>query len=98
MLASIHKNKLGRTVVAVCDKSLIGKKLEEGSFQLDLSADFYKGEEKAVELIADVIRNADIVNLVGEKSINLGLKEGIVEKSDIKQIQGTPHAQVLLSD
>ncbi|MDP7115879.1 MAG: DUF424 family protein [Candidatus Woesearchaeota archaeon] len=98
MLVKIHKKPQGKTVVAICDKSLIGKTLEEGNMELNLDSDFYKGENAAGDMIADMMRNADVVNLVGQKSIALALKEGILEKEEIKKVQGIPHAQIILMD
>ncbi|MBW2970234.1 DUF424 family protein [Candidatus Woesearchaeota archaeon] len=95
MLVKIHK-KEEKTIIAVCDKDLIGKILEENGKQLDLRAEFYKGEEKTTEEIGDLIRNADGVNLVGQEAIKLGLQEGVIEEENIIKIQGIPHAQAIL--
>lgn len=95
MLVKIHK-KDNRTIVAVCDKDLLGKLLEENGKQLDLRGEFYKGEEKSVEETGDLIRNADGVNLVGKEAVDLGLQEGVIEKENILTIKGIPHAQALL--
>lgn len=95
MLVKIHK-KENRTIISVCDKTLLGKKLEENGKQLDLTGDFYKGEEKSIEEIGDLIRNADAINLVGEEAIKLGLEEGVIEQENIIKIKGIPHAQALL--
>ena len=97
MLVKIHKQQ-GKSIIAICDKELIGQNYEENNLQLDLTSDFYRGEEKTVEHIADVLRNCDIINLVGKNSIQLGLKEGILTDDEIKTIQGVPHAQVVLID
>ena len=95
MLVKIHK-KEHRTIVAVCDKQLLGKLLEENSKQLDLRGDFYNGEEKNAEEIGDLMRNADGVNLVGEESVALGLQEGVIEKEHVLTVKGVPHAQAVL--
>jgi hypothetical protein len=95
MLVKLHK-KDKRTIVAVCDKDLIGKLLEESGKQLDLRSDFYKGEERSVQEIGDLMRNADGVNLVGEEAIALGLQEGVIEKEQVMKVKGIPHAQAVL--
>lgn len=93
MLAKIHKTPEGRIIVAVCDTELIGKKFSDGDVQLDLTTGFYQCEELEEEEIGDLVRNAYIVNLVGEKSVALGLKEGVIEESNIIRIQNIPHAE-----
>ena len=78
MIVKVHKNQEGRTVAAVCDSELAGKKFEDGDKQLDLTSDFYKGEETDDMHTGDIIRNSDIINLVGEKSVELGIKEEVI--------------------
>ncbi|MEM3154671.1 MAG: DUF424 family protein [Candidatus Woesearchaeota archaeon] len=95
MLVKLHK-KDKRTIVAVCDKDLIGKLLEENGKLLDLRGEFYNGEEKTAQEIGDLIRNADGVNLVGEEAIALGLQEGVIESEHVMKVKGIPHAQAVL--
>ncbi len=95
MLVKIHK-KESRTIIAVCDKKLIGQLLEENGKQLDLRGEFYNGEERETEEIGDLIRNSDGVNLVGEEAIKLGLQEEVIDKEHVITIKGIPHAQAIL--
>ena len=97
MLVKIHTSE-GKMVVAICDKELVGEKFEEAGKQLDLSTDFYNGEEMPIIEIEDLIRNANMLNLVGEKSISFGIKEEIIEESNVIKIAGIPHAEVLIED
>ena len=96
MIVKIHKTGDNKKIVAVCDSNLIGKKLEEKNLQLDLTSRFYSGEEKAEKDIIKLFHEAYIVNLVGNDSVNLGLKLGIVSNSNIIYIKKVPHAQVIL--
>lgn len=80
-------------IAAVCDSNLLGKKIEEGKLQLDLTSDFYNGEEKDGPIVGDTIRNADSINLVGENAIKLGINEGLIDKEHVKKIDGVPYAQ-----
>lgn len=95
LIAKVHK-KEDKTVVAVCDAELAGKKIEDGKFQLDLNSEFYKGTALPDKEIGDLIRNADCINLVGEKAVSLGLAEGVIEEKNIIRIKGIPHAQATL--
>ena len=92
MIVKVHE-KSGGILVAVCDSELIGKKLAEGDAQIDLSADFYHGVEKSAEETGDLIRNADYINLVGQQSVALGIKEGIIDEEKVILIEHIPHAQ-----
>lgn len=95
MIAKINSAQ-GRVVLAVCDSELLGKKFEEGNRQLDLTVDFYKGEEKTEEEIAELFKKINYINLVGEKSVALGIKEGIVQEEHVIKIAGIPHAETLI--
>ena len=92
------KDTEGGFILAVCDSELLGNCFSEGDAQLDLTSDFYKGEEKSEDDIADLMRNAYLVNLVGEKACNLAKREGLLEDEEIKRIKDVPYAQVLLRE
>jgi len=95
LIVTIHKRD-ARTIIAVCDKELLGKTFTQGNKQLDLSSEFYKGEEKTTEETGDLIRNADGVNLVGKDSVKLGIQEGVIDEENIVKIDGIPSAQATL--
>jgi len=98
MLVKIIKTY--RDVVAICDSDLIGKKFEEGKFQLDIKESFFKedeiSEEQGVKIIKKMSAEDATFNIVGEKSVNTALKAGIISEDGIKRIQGIPFAMVLL--
>lgn len=89
-----------RDVVAVCDSEIIGKRFEEGKFQLDLTGGFFRGEEidekRAVDIMKRMSREDATFNIVGENSVNAALEAGIIEEEGIKKIQGVPFALILL--
>lgn len=96
MIVKVHKRE-DRTIVAVCDSDLVGRTFTEGGRQLDLASDFYRGEEKDDKEVGDLIRNADIVNLVGPKAVALGLQEEIITQDHVITIAGIPHAQAVIT-
>jgi len=89
-----------RNVVAICDKELLGEKFEEGKFQLEVKESFFSGKESSEEEVSEVIKKMTIedatFNIVGEKSINLAIKSGIISEENIKRIQDVPFALVLI--
>ena len=98
MLLKIHKTY--RDVVAICDSDIIGKKFEEGKFQLDVKESFFNGEETSEEDVMKIIQKMSkedaTFNIVGEKSVETALKAGIIFEDGIKKIKGVPFALVLL--
>ena len=89
-----------RDIVIICDSKLIGKKFEEGKFQLDVKESFFKGEEvneeTVLEIMRDMTKEDSTFNIVGKESTNLALRAGIINKEGIKKIQGIPFALILL--
>jgi hypothetical protein len=89
-----------RDVVAVCDKELLGKRFEEGKFQLDVKENFFKGRESSKEEVLEIMRDMKLedstFNIVGEKSIQTALKAGIITKEGVGKIADIPFALVLI--
>ena len=84
----------GKLILAVCDSELKGKVFEEGDLRLDLSCDFYDGEEMSKEEVKILFKEAFIVNLVGQESVELGLDQGIIKINNVINVQKIPHAQM----
>ena len=89
-----------RDVVAVCDSSILGKKFEQGDFQLDIKESFYKGEEvakeRAIEIIKDMAREDATFNIAGKEAVAMAIEAGIISQDSVGIIQGIPFALVLL--
>jgi len=98
MLVKIHKSY--RTVVAICDKELVGKTFEQGDKIIDVKPGFYKGDEKSEQEVFDIIDRESAedatFNIVGKKSVALALKTEIIKPEGIEEVQGIPIALVLL--
>lgn len=92
--------KTYRDVIAVCDKELIGKRFEEGKFQLEVKENFFNGDEtskeKAIEIMKQMSMKDSTFNIIGEKSVNTAIKAGIISIEQIKKIRGIPFALVLM--
>jgi hypothetical protein len=89
-----------RYVVAVCDSELLGKRFEEGRFQLHVKENFYRGEEKSeaetIQFLKKMAAEDATFNIIGEKSVKAALKAGIIDEGSIGRIQGIMFALVLL--
>ena len=92
--------KTYRDVIAICDSELLGKKFEQGKFQLDVKESFFKGnetnQEKAIEIMQNMEKEDATFNIIGKESIEIALKAGIIKQEGIKKIQGIPFALVLV--
>lgn len=92
-IVKIHKGPHGEVLV-VSDKEIIGKKFEEGKLQLDLTKDFYAGEEMDSEKVKELVKSAYILHLTGKKTIELFLGLGFVDKKKVLFVDGVPHVEV----
>jgi len=82
-------------LIGACDAKLIGKKFEEGKFQIDVSKEFYDGERVTPEALKKFLKEATIANLVGELTIKAAIEMGLIDKDCVMKIKGIPHAQMV---
>jgi hypothetical protein len=95
MIVKVHFVR-GKKILVIIDSDLLDKKFEENVRQLDLTADFYKGEEKTEQDIESMVQDAYIIHLVGEKSVNLALKNNWIDSNNVIRISKIPHAEVVI--
>jgi uncharacterized protein len=93
MYVKIHKSQ-DSIVTAICDEDLIGKKFSDEEKQLEITERFYKGEITSEEETIKIMQAATNLNLVGKKTIDLALKNKIIDKDSIIKIKNIPHAQI----
>ena len=98
VLIKVHESY--RWVVAVCDKSVFGRKLNDGKRVMDLTGQFFDGKEMNDDEAKDEIircNNEDATfNFVGEKSVALAKELGLVKNEGVMEIGDVPVALVLL--
>ena len=98
ILLKVHESY--RWVVAVCDKDVFGRKLVEGDRVLDVSGVFFEGKEMSEDEVRDEIvrcnREDATFNFVGEKSVGIAERLGLVKDESVVIIEGVPFALVLL--
>jgi len=92
MIARVHNAK-GKTILAVCDSALLGKKFEDKNLLLDLTADYYRGEEMSEERIFALVRTASILSFIGKQSVAFAFSRGLISEASILRVKGIPHAQ-----
>ncbi|RLF61457.1 MAG: DUF424 domain-containing protein [Thermoplasmata archaeon] len=86
----------GETLVAICDKNLLGKRFEEEKLLLEVKREFYGGNIVDREEASKLLKMATIANLVGENIISLAIELGIVKRENVLKIQNIPHAQMAI--
>lgn len=95
-LITIRVIQQGREVlVAACDKEVLGRTLREGELKLQVSRDFYEGEEGGEEMLVSRLKMATMANLVGERCCAIAAKHDFIDEECVLRIQGVPHAQMV---
>ena len=85
-------------LVSVCDPDCLGETYVEGEIELDVTEEFYGGEEAAdagADAVVDSLTRASVANLVGERSVSVAVDAGIVDEERVLVVDGTLHAQLL---
>jgi len=96
MIVKINQSQ-GKHVVAICDDDLLGKVFEEDGKILDLSSGFYRGKKLSLEETKEIMNKADNINLVGKQTIDLALKEELMDQDGVRTIKGIPFAHVVIT-
>jgi len=93
MIAKKHEIEY-KTILAVCDKEHLGKTFEEGAICFTASVKFYGGEEVTEAELIQLFKEADSINLFGNKCVGIAIKEGLTSEKGALKIKGIKHAQV----
>ena len=83
-------NQQNNRMLNMCDAELVGKTVQQSDLVITISKSYYGDrivDEKEAELL---LRNSSIINLVGEKTIDLSIRMGIGNAKSIKKIEGIP--------
>jgi hypothetical protein len=76
-------------VIGACDRELLGKTLkDETGFELNVVEKFYGGTLVDGEELLKTIKNANSVNLVGNRIVKTVLENGLGKESSVKKIGG----------
>ncbi len=88
------KRNLSQTsdILAVCDENLIGKTFKEKDLKIEITERFYKGDLVDDNEAIKIMKEHRNINIVGNDSIKLALKNKIIEKENIIKIKNIPHA------
>jgi len=95
MYLKVHRAPDGSTVVAVCDRELLDRRLRHGDIELHVSEFFYGNTPADDGDVARAIRDGDNINLIGERAVAVAAGLGLVERSGCMIIEGIPHAQIV---
>ena len=90
----VHEAQNDR-ILAACDEEILGKTFSGNDMRITVSEGFYNGELVPEEIFIERMKEATIMNLVGEKVIALAIENGHVDEDCILEIGEVKHAQVV---
>ncbi len=87
----IHETQFGN-LVAICDKDLNGKTLDNKGIEFFINPRFYCDKTAGNEIL-EVISKCNDGNVIGNKIVDLLLKVEIISEDTVVLIDGVKHAQ-----
>ncbi len=93
MIVKVY-NVQGELMLAICDKDLLGTKIQTEEVEVEIS-DFYAGEEMSKEEILSLLKDATIVNAIGKNTVNFLISNGFVHKENVLYLGSIPHIQII---
>lgn len=96
MICLIAKKHIiqGRTILAVCDEDLLGKRIETEKIDFFVYEKFYGGEKINEKKLIELYEESDSINMIGNNCIEILQKKGLINESSIINIKNTKHVQV----
>ncbi len=85
-------------LVSVCDVDCLGETYREGEVSIDVTEDFYGGEEAErvdADAVVDSLTRATVANIVGPQAVGVAIEAGLVDEETVLDIGETRHAQLL---
>ena len=74
----------------ICDAELLGKNIVQDKLTMNISKNYYGQKIVEKSEASTLLKNASIINMVGENTISLSIELGIGSENGIKTISGIP--------
>jgi uncharacterized protein len=92
---ALRKIKYQETqIINICDLDIVGKKINQGDFAIDISKEYYYSEEITKEEAVGLLKNASIINLVGNDIVELALDLNLAKRNSVKVIENIPFLMI----
>jgi hypothetical protein len=94
MFLKVHHSPGTSDIVAVCDRELLNTTIRHGELSIQVSEWFYGNCPASEEVVAEALKKAGNINLIGKRAVHLAIELGFVTQSGCIMIGEIPHAQV----
>lgn len=82
------------TLINICDVSLIGRTLSEGKLKMHISRDYFGGQVVDDTQALRMMKGSAIINLAGEKAVEIAVSNNLGHKEAVKMIEGVPFLMI----
>jgi len=89
----VHEND---RILAACDHDILGMTFKGEGIKIKVSEIFYGGEEVSEEAFMERTKSVTIMNLVGNRVVDLAISKGLVSEESVMIIGEVKHAQVVI--
>ncbi|MCQ2085536.1 MAG: DUF424 family protein [archaeon] len=90
----VHKHP-SEVVIAICDEEILGQTFKGEKMKITVNEGFYGGDLVTEEFVRINIGSFTILNIVGNRIIDLAIAEGIIDAENVIQIGDVKHAQAV---
>lgn len=90
----VHKHP-SEVIIAICDEEVLGKTFQGEKLKITVNEGFYKGDLVEEEFVRLNIGSYTILNMVGDRIIDLAISEGLISSDHVLEIGETKHAQAV---
>jgi hypothetical protein len=95
IICKIHVHEKDR-ILAACDQEILGMTFRGDGVKIKVSELFYGGESVSEEVFIERTKSVTIMNLVGNRTVDMAVKEGLVSEQNVMVIGEVKHAQVVI--
>ncbi|HEY0579370.1 MAG TPA: DUF424 family protein [Candidatus Nitrosocosmicus sp.] len=81
-------------IINICDLNILGKEINQEDFTINISREYYYGEEIADEDAIKLLKSSSIINLVGKDIVDLALSLNLAKKNSVKTIENIPFLMI----
>lgn len=79
-------------VVNICDEELLGMEFKEGPVVLSIKTEYYGGVVVDEDVALDEMKRADFLIVIGDRSVELAIREKIIHPLAVIRVRGIPYA------
>jgi uncharacterized protein len=95
-MLTVKMHRCGKDLLlAAADKELLGQTLRDKDLKLEVSPEFYDGEDASEEVLLNRLSMCTMANLVGQETVGVAIRENYINSECVLSIAGVPHAQMV---